>query len=67
MTAEAALPDQVIMVSVRGDYGRTARRVAGWGLLMLTGGAINAWSCELYPPALEAVGRLWELLARWSL
>jgi hypothetical protein len=67
MTAEAALPDQVIMVSVRGDHGRTARRVAGWGLLMLTGGALNAWSRELYPPALEAVGRLWELLARWSL
>ena len=67
MTAEAALPDQVIMVSVRGDHGRTARRVAGWGLLMLAGYALNAWGRELYPSALEAVGWLWGLLERWSL
>jgi len=67
MTAEAALPDQVIMVSVRGNYGHTARRAAGWGLLMLAGCALNAWGRELYPPALETVGWLWGLLERWSL
>ena len=67
MTAEAALPDQVIKVHVRVNFGRTVRKVAGGGLLILAGGALNAWSRELYPPALEAVGRLWELLARWSL
>jgi hypothetical protein len=67
MTAKVAPPDQVVMVSVRGDHSRTARRVAGWGLLMLAGGALNAWGRELYPPALEAVGWLWGLLERWSL
>ena len=67
MTANGALPDQVIMVSVRGDYGHTARRAAGWGLLMLAGCALNAWGRELYPPALEAVGWFWQLLERWSL
>ena len=67
MTADGALPDQVIMVSVRGDYGRTARRVAGWGLVMLAGCALNAWGRELYPPALEGVAWFWQLLERWSL
>ena len=67
VTAEAALPDQVIKVSVRGDHGRTARRVAVWGLLMLSGGALNAWGRELYRPALEAVEWLWGLLQWWPL
>ena len=67
MTAEAALPDQVIKVHVRVNFGRTVRKVAGWGLLILAGCALNAWGRELYPPALEAVGWLWGLLDRWSL
>ena len=67
MTAEAALPDQVIKVHVRVNFGRTVRKVAGGGLLILAGGALNAWGRELYPPALEAVGWLWGLLERWSL
>ena len=67
MTAEAALPDQVIKVHVRLNFGRTVRKVAGWGLLMLAGCALNAWGRELYPRALEAVGWLWGLLGRWSL
>ena len=66
VTAEAALPDQVIKVYVRVNYGRTVRRVAGWGLLMVAGGALNAWGRELYPAALEVVGRAWALLERWS-
>ena len=60
-------PDQVIKVHVRLNFGRTVRKVAGWGLLMLAGCALNAWGRELYPPALEAVGWLWGLLGRWSL
>ena len=49
MTAEAALPDQVIKVHVRLNFGRTVRKVAGGGLLILAGGALNAWGGELTP------------------
>jgi hypothetical protein len=31
----------------------------GWGLLMVAGGALNAWGRELYPAALDALARLW--------
>ena len=62
MTAEAALPDQSIKVHVRMSYGRTFRKVAAWGLLIMVGGALHAWGRELYPLALEALARLW-----WSL
>ena len=67
MTAEAALPDQIIKVKVRVNYGRTFRKVAGWGLLMVAGGALNAWGRELYPAALDVAGKYWVLLERWSL
>ena len=62
VAAEAALPDQVIKVHVRVNYGRTVRKVAGWGLLMVAGGALSAWGRELYPAALDALARVW-----WSL
>ena len=62
VAAEAALPDQVIKVYVRVNYGRAVRKVAGWGLLMVAGGALSAWGRELYPAALDALGRVW-----WSL
>jgi hypothetical protein len=52
VAAEAALPDQVIKVHVRVNYGRAARKVAGWGLLMVAGGALSAWGRGTYtrPP-----------------
>jgi hypothetical protein len=62
VAAEAALPDQVIKVHVRVNYGSTVRKVAGWGLLMVAGGALSAWGRELYPAALDALARVW-----WSL
>ena len=65
MAAEAALPDQVIKVKVRVNYGRAARKVVGWGLLMVAGGALNAWGRELYPAALDALGRVSGLLDKW--
>ena len=65
MTAEAALPDQVIRVHARVNYGRTLRKVAGWGLLMVAGAALNAWGRELYPAALDALGRVSGLLDKW--
>jgi hypothetical protein len=67
VAAEAALPDQVIKVYVRVNYGRAVRKVAGWALLMVAGGALSAWGRELYPAALEATGRLWGLLERLPL
>jgi hypothetical protein len=65
VAAEAALPDQVIKVYVRVNYGRAARKVVGWGLLMVAGGALNAWGRELYPAALDALGRVSGLLDKW--
>jgi hypothetical protein len=62
VTAEAALPDQVLKVYVRVNFGRAARTVVGWCLLTVTGGALGAWARELYPPALDALARVW-----WSL
>ena len=67
VVAEATLPDQVIKVYVRVNYGRAVRKVAGWTLLMVAGGALGAWGRELYPVALEAAGRLWGLLEYWPL
>src|SRR5262245_20291123 len=43
IAAEAALPDQVIKVYVRVNYGRAVRKFAGWALLMVAGGALSAW------------------------
>jgi hypothetical protein len=67
VAAEAALPDQVIKVYVRVNYGRAVRKVAGWALLMVAGGALSAWGRELYPTALDAAGRLWGLVERLPL
>ena len=67
VAAEAALPDQMIKVYVRVNYGRAVRKVAGWALLMVAGGALSAWGRELYPAALDAAGRLWGLVERWPL
>jgi hypothetical protein len=52
----------VIKIYVRVNFGRTARKVVGWGLLTMTGGALGAWARELYPPALNALTKVW-----WSL
>jgi hypothetical protein len=67
VAAEAALPDQVIKIHVRVNYGRAVRKVAGWALLMVAGGAFSAWGRELYPFALDAAGRLWGLVGRLPL
>ena len=67
MAAEAVLPDQVIKVHVRANYGRALRKVAGWALLMVAGGALSAWGRELYPTALGAAERLWGLVERLPL
>jgi hypothetical protein len=67
VAAEAVLPDQVIKVYGRVNYGRAVRKVAGWALLMVAGGALSAWGRELYPAAFDAAGRVWGLLERWPL
>jgi cytochrome c biogenesis factor len=67
VAAEAVLPDQVIKVHVRVNYGRAVRKVVGWALLMVAGGALSAWGRELYPAALDAAGKLWGLVERWPI
>jgi hypothetical protein len=42
VSAEAALPDQVIKVYVRVNYSCAVRKVAGWALLMVAGGALGS-------------------------
>jgi hypothetical protein len=64
VTAEATLPDQVIKVYVRVNYGRTVRKMVGWGLLTVAGGALGAWGREQYQPALAALARVWWLLEK---
>ena len=64
VAAEAALPDQVIKVNVRMNYGRTFRKVAGLGLLTVACGALGSWGRELYPAALDGLTRVWWLLAQ---
>ena len=64
VAAEATLPDQVIKVNVRMNYGRTFRKVAGLGLLTVACGALGAWGRELYPTAFDGLTRLWWLLAQ---
>jgi hypothetical protein len=57
LTADATLPDQVIEVHVSVNYARTLKKVAGWGLLMIAGGALNAWGREIYPTAMALLNR----------
>ena len=40
MAAETALPDQVVEVKVRTNYGRTAKRMLGWIVAAVAGGAM---------------------------
>jgi hypothetical protein len=40
LAAETALPDQIIEVKVRTNYGQTMRRVAGWTLAAVVGGLL---------------------------
>ena len=65
MAAEAVLPDQVIKIHVRVNYGRNLRKVSGWGILMVAGAALSTWGRELYPAALDALGRVSGLLDKW--
>ena len=39
-----SLPDQVIKVYVRVNDGRAVRKVVGWDLLTVAGGALGAWA-----------------------
>jgi hypothetical protein len=51
VTAETALPDQVVDVKVRINYGKTARKVGGWALAAIAGGVLARFG-EGLPAAL---------------
>jgi len=46
--AETTLPDQVIEVYVRINYGRTSRRLLGWATAAALGGMVHAWGQHHY-------------------
>jgi hypothetical protein len=56
LTAETALPDQTIEISVRTNYGRLFRSLAGWTAAMLIGGALGKFGEQLLTAGL-ALGR----------
>jgi len=57
MTAETALPDQVIDVNVRINFTRTAKKWGGWALAAAAGGMLGTWGGDAY----EAVTRIFGL------
>jgi neural Wiskott-Aldrich syndrome protein len=57
-TAETALPDQVIEVKVRTNWGLTVMRWGGWMLAAVGGGALAKFGGELYLPAREILQRV---------
>ncbi len=57
MTAETALPDQVIDVNVRINYAETARKWGGWAIAAVLGGVLGAWGGDAY----QAIVRIFDL------
>lgn len=47
MTAETALPDQVIEVGVRTNHKKNIKSLGVWALVALAGGMIGAWGQEV--------------------
>lgn len=55
LSAETALPDQVIDVAVQADYVRLAKRAAGWAGLMILGGVLS----RVGQGGFETVAAMW--------
>ncbi len=58
MTAETALPDQVIDVKVGINYGHSMRRWMGWTLAAIIGGLLARFGETFYVVLSLLIGRL---------
>jgi neural Wiskott-Aldrich syndrome protein len=58
LTAETALPDQVISVRVRTNYGKTASHWVGWGVAAVAGGLIAKFGENMLDAGIQVVAKL---------
>jgi neural Wiskott-Aldrich syndrome protein len=58
LTAETALPDQVITVRVRTNYGKSATRWAGWAAAALIGGLLARFGEGAFDAGWQVVAKL---------
>ena len=56
LTAETALPDQIVDVKVRINFARTARKVGGWALAAIAGGVLARFGEDLPATLAKLVG-----------
>ena len=47
LTAETALPDQIVNVKVRINYSNTVKRIGGWALAAIIGGVLARFGEDL--------------------
>jgi hypothetical protein len=55
LAAETALPDQVITVRVRTNYGRTAKRWIGWVIAAVAGGLLAKFGEGAFEPLVRLI------------
>jgi len=58
LAAETALPDQVITVRVRTNYGRAVSRLVGWSVAALIGGLLARFGEGAFDTGLQIVTKL---------
>jgi len=58
LAAETALPDQVVTVRVRTNYGKTASHWMGWGIAALIGGLLAKFGEGLLDAGMQVVAKL---------
>jgi hypothetical protein len=58
LTAETALPDQVITVRVRTNYAKTASHLVGWGVAAVIGGLLAKFGESAIDAGMQVVAKL---------
>lgn len=58
LTAETALPDQIVSVKVRVNYASTARKLGGWALAAIVGGVFAQFGEGLPSRLLSLIGSI---------
>jgi hypothetical protein len=58
LAAETALPDQVVTVRVRTNYGKTVSHWMGWGVAALIGGLLAKFGEGLLDAGMQVVAKL---------
>jgi hypothetical protein len=58
LTAETALPDQVVNVKVRVNYVKTVKKIGGWALAAIAGGVLASFGENLPAKVMSLVGTI---------